>query len=85
MKTCARCGDSRRLRYDRGGGEWLCVVACAPSGTPARRVGRKRPALFDGFWRDKDGYRIQRVSRDELREAHRLWTVHSDVREGRVQ
>lgn len=45
----------------------------------------KRPAFFNGYWQDQDGHTIRRIHRSELREIWRLWTVHKDIRLGRVR
>jgi hypothetical protein len=42
---------------------------------------RRRPALFNGFWTTLDGKPLRRVTREELRELHRLWAKHRDFRE----
>jgi hypothetical protein len=39
--------------------------------------------LKNGTWADKPVER--KLTREELREAHRIWVVHSDIREGRVR
>jgi len=45
----------------------------------------KREPLFNGFWTDvATGERLGRVSRVELRAAHRLWMRHADIRQGRA-
>jgi hypothetical protein len=54
----------------------------------------KRPGLFhatcvesgwlrDGSWTAKPVER--KLTREELREAYRLWAVHRDVREGKAR
>jgi hypothetical protein len=83
VKACAVCGDSRRLRFNRQRQRWECAAGCGEPSKPRRRRPAK-PALFEGFWRDEAGHRRERVRRDELRELHRLWVVHKDIREGRV-
>jgi hypothetical protein len=84
VKACAACGDSRRLRFDRERQRWECAVGCGETSKPRRRRPVRPPALFEGFWRDAAGHRRARVSRDELRELHRLWVVHRDIREGQA-
>jgi hypothetical protein len=82
---CASCGSRTRLRYDRNTNRWACFDGCNEESTPRRRRRarkRERDALFNGYWRDEYGQRQRRVTRDELREAHRLWAVHADIREG---
>ena len=44
-----------------------------------------RAALFNGYWLDMRGQRLQRVSRSELAECHRLWAKHADIRQGRAK
>jgi hypothetical protein len=55
---------------------------------------KRRPGLFwetcletgwlkNGKWTDKPVER--KLTREELREAYRVWVVHSDIREGRVK
>lgn len=87
--ACVMCGDQRRLRFDRARGGFVCVETCAgpsnPAAPPRRRRTAARPrreALFNGYL-DDNGER-RRATRDESREAHRLWTVHRDIREGRA-
>jgi len=41
-----------------------------------------KAALFDGYILENGKRR--RATRAELREAHRLWWKHADIREGRV-
>ena len=91
MKACARCGSSARLRFDRARDGWVCVLPCGIEPTTARsytgRAGaRRRPhraPLFGVWWTHESGDRT-RATRDQLREATRLWYVHKDIREGRV-
>jgi hypothetical protein len=40
----------------------------------------KREPLFDGCWYDLRGGKLRRATRLELREAHRLWVIHTDLR-----
>jgi hypothetical protein len=42
---------------------------------------RKRP-LFSGYWQTADGHRLERATREQLREAARLYWKHRDVRLG---
>jgi hypothetical protein len=44
---------------------------------------RHRAPLFNGFWQDIEGRRLERATRAQLREAARLYWKHRDVREGR--
>jgi hypothetical protein len=46
---------------------------------------KRREAFFEGYWRDMEGQRLRRITREELREIWRLWTVHRDIREGWVR
>ena len=47
---------------------------------------KRRPELFRGHWVDPiPGERLRRVTREEMREAWRLWVRHRDIREGRVE
>jgi hypothetical protein len=89
MTVCALCGDGRRLRRDHEHDRWVCFHGCTStttrSTTTRTRPRRKRPALFDAYWRDGRGVRLERATAAELREAWRLWTAHSDVRGGRVR
>jgi hypothetical protein len=39
--------------------------------------------LRNGTWTDKPVER--KLTREELREAYRIWVVHEDIREGRVK
>jgi hypothetical protein len=82
MKACASCGSSRRLRFDHDAGQWVCVPRCGVA-PRARSRPRKREAMFSGWWSNPAGERW-RATRGELREAHRLWYTHRDIREGRV-
>lgn len=96
---CALCGSAARLRYDRQADRWACFDGCnVPQAFVAtkavdgsvrlskrrRTKKRRRDPLFHGFWLDEDGRRTGRATRAELRELHRLWAVHADVREGRA-
>lgn len=82
MTACSVCGSSARLRFDREASAWVCVVGCGLSTTvDNRRSGKRayrRPSLFVGKVVD-NGVR-RRATRDELREAYRLWQTHADVR-----
>jgi hypothetical protein len=54
---------------------------------PAIRAARRRPRrppLFEGYWLDLTTGERSRAARLELREAHRLWAVHRDIRKGRA-
>jgi hypothetical protein len=47
-----------------------------------RRRMDRRPALFDALWSDPaTGRPLQRATRSDLAEAHRLWWKHRDLRE----
>jgi hypothetical protein len=39
---------------------------------------RRKPALFNGYCTE-NGVR-RRLRRDEIRECHRVWREHSDIR-----
>jgi hypothetical protein len=42
----------------------------------------KREPLFEGWWTDTAaGARLERATRQQLREANRLWWKHRDLRE----
>ena len=45
---------------------------------------KRREPLFDGYWTTLSGERLGRITRDEMRELHRLWAKHRDIREGRA-
>jgi hypothetical protein len=45
---------------------------------------RRRAALFSGWWVDMTTGKKTRATRPELREAHRLWSIHADIRQGRL-
>ncbi len=51
---------------------------------PRRKYKPKRPALFNAWWRDLATGARTRATRDELREAYRLYAVHRDIREQRA-
>lgn len=78
MRACASCGSSARLRFDRGLDTWTCVDACGGESVRRRTSRPRRPALFHNYVVE-DGQR-RRATRDELRDAYRLWAVHADVR-----
>ena len=44
---------------------------------------KARPSLFEAYLVE-NGVR-RRATREELREAHRLWWRHRDIREGRTK
>lgn len=75
MTACSRCGSSARLRFDRVRGVWVCADRCGSTRRPTRR---RREPLFALYLVD-DGTR-RRSTRDELREAHRIWSTHADLR-----
>jgi hypothetical protein len=51
-----------------------------PFPMPRRR--KARPALFNGYWLTREGRRLERATREELREAARLYWRHKDIRLG---
>jgi hypothetical protein len=85
VAACHLCGGQARLRFNRDRQQWECVETCGGNTTArrrARRTGRRREPLFDAWWIDTaTGLRLRRASRVEMREAHRLWTVHADIRD----
>ena len=46
---------------------------------------RSRPALFRRDWLNLATGRRWRATQRELREAHRLWAAHRDIRLGRFE
>jgi hypothetical protein len=42
---------------------------------------KRRQPLFNAHWTTVSGERIGRVTREEMRELHRLWAKHRDLRE----
>jgi hypothetical protein len=79
------------LRYDQQADGWQCFDGCGEALAPARSgrtrrraKRRRRDPLFSGFWLNERGERLGRITRAELREVHRLWAVHADIREGRA-
>jgi hypothetical protein len=80
MTACHACGSSARLRFERASGVWMCVDTCGTERAPKRSRRFRRPPLFEG-WVREDGIR-RRASREELREAARLYYEHTDVRQG---
>jgi hypothetical protein len=82
--ACILCGSQERLRYDRNGERWVCVESCgADERSPAiGRLSRRRSPLFEGYL-IAEGQR-RRATRAEIAEAHRLYFIHADVREGRA-
>ena len=83
MKTCAACGSSGWLRFDRGRQQWVCSRTCSATTSAKRPPNRKREALFSIWVLDETGERT-RATRDYVREASRLWYRHRDIREGRA-
>jgi hypothetical protein len=46
----------------------------------------KREPLFEGWWTDTAaGARLERATRQQLREANRLWWKHRDLRESKFR
>jgi hypothetical protein len=45
----------------------------------------KRPPLFEPYVRDLITGERRRATKSQLREAHRLWAKHRDIRQGRVR
>jgi hypothetical protein len=43
---------------------------------------RHREPLFSGYWQTIDGRRLERATREHLREAARLYWRHKDIRLG---
>ena len=41
---------------------------------------KRRPGLFNGYWRTLEGEKIRRASRADIAEAYRLWAKHADIR-----
>ena len=98
-KACAVCGSNARIRFDRAANAWKCVTECARARTanlevkspqgrratkPASPPWRKREALFSIWVKNPETNEMTRATRDELREANRIWFQHRDIREGRV-
>jgi hypothetical protein len=65
-------------------GEYTGLSTGSQPGSPPRsRSGRRQP-LFSGWWIDLTTGKKTRATREDLREAHRIWSVHADVRQGRL-
>jgi len=90
LEDARRLRDQHRARLDHAA-DWIresyvaaresAVGALKPSGASTSTKRRREP-LFNGWVTDETGTPA-RATRDQLREASRLWYQHRDIREGR--